>query len=254
VQFYTYSSGDRYKAGIKLAGIIYMHRITDGRPPCRSLRLVGEMCGDKAIKKVMLVTTMWDRVDQETGKRREDELMTRFWTKMIKCGAACDRFDNSESSAWRIIQYFVRCEALREVLLLQKELVDLKKHFNETTVGMVLWNELLESREKQKQALIRLECQAQQNPNLAEAVEAEKVRAEANIEHTFKQFNAMKISFSRRVAVFFKKPPKGVRIVKCYMCIFTVLVASLGCYRSLKLSFALNAPLSYLQHYYVLVF
>jgi len=234
-----------------------MHRITDGRmagSPYRNLRLFGEMCGDKAIKKVMLVATMWDRVDRETGKRREDELMTRFWTKMIKCGASCDRFDNSESSAWRIIRYFVHREAFREVLLLQEELVDLNKHFNETTAGMALRNELLELLEKQKRALFKLECLAQKNPNLAAAVEAEKVRTEANIEHIFKQSNAMQIPFSRRVAVFFKKPPKGVRIVKCYMCIFTVLVASLGCYRSLKLSFALNAPLSYLQHNYVLVF
>jgi len=197
-----------------------MHRITDNRmagSPYRNLRLFGELCGDKAIEKVMLVTTMWDRVDRETGKRREEELVTRFWAKMIEHRASHDRFDNAEPSAWRIIQYFVHREALRQVLLLQEELVDLKKHINETTAGMALYNELLELLEKQKQALGKLEYQAQQNPVLAAAVEAEKVRTEANIENIFRQLNVLKISFSRKVALFFKKPPKAVRTARCWL-------------------------------------
>ena len=181
--------------------------------PYRNLRLFGELCGDKAIEKVMLVTTMWDRIEREKGKQREEELVTRFWAKMIEHNASHDRFDNSDSSAWRIIQYFVHREALRQVLLLQEELVDLKKHINETTAGMALYNELLELLEKQKQALNRLESQTQQNPNLAAAVEAEKVRTEANIENIFKQLNALKISFGRKIALFFKKQPKAVRNV-----------------------------------------
>jgi len=193
-----------------------MHRITDNRmagSPYRNLRLFGELCGDKAIEKVMLVTTMWDRVDRETGKRREDELVTRFWTKMIEHNASHDRFNNSESSAWRIIQYFVHREALRQVLLLQEELVDLKKHINETTAGMALYKELLELLEKQKQALGKLESQTQQNPNLVAAVEAEKVRTQASIESIFKQVNALKISFGRKITLFFKKQPKAQALV-----------------------------------------
>ncbi len=144
-----------------------------------------------------------------------------------------------------------------QVLLLQEELVDLKKHINETTAGMALYNELLELLEKQKRALGRLESQAQQNPNLAAAVEMEKVRTQANIESIFKQLNALKISFSRKVTLFFKRPPKAVRIAKCWllMCVLIeVLIASRRCYRqngrSLKSSVAVNMPPSYLQHNY----
>ena len=193
-----------------------MHRITDNRmagSPYRYLKVFGALCGDKAIEKVMLVTTMWDRVDQETGERRECELVTRFWAKCLKRHAGHDRFDNADSSAWRIIQYFVYREALRQTLLLQEELVDLKKHINEITAGRMLYDELLELFEKQNRALTLLEHQTQQNPILAAAVEAEKVRTGEDIESTLDQLAAWKISFSRKVALFFKKQPKAVSIV-----------------------------------------
>ena len=175
----------------------------------------------------MLVTSMWDRVDKETGKRREQELVTRFWARMLEHNASFDSFDNTESSAWRIIQHFVHREAFRQVLLLQEELVDLKKHVNETTVGMALHRDLLELLEKQKQALGRLESQAQENANLAAAVEKEKARTEASIESISNQLKASRISFSRKVALFFKKQAKGVRISKwwlAFMCSFESLL------------------------------
>ena len=181
--------------------------------PFRNLRLFGALCGEEAIEKVMLMTTMWDRIDRETGRRRECELVTRFWAKCIEHNAGHDRFDNTEPSAWRIIQYFVYREAFRRVLLLQEELVDLKKHINETTAGRILYDDSLELLEKQKRDLCLLEHQAQQNPILAAAVEAEKVRTGEDIESTLDQLAAWKISFSRKVALFFKKQPKAVRIV-----------------------------------------
>jgi len=43
-----------YEKRIKLAGIIYLHRITDNRmagTPHRNLRMFGQLCGDQAVKK-----------------------------------------------------------------------------------------------------------------------------------------------------------------------------------------------------------
>jgi hypothetical protein len=51
----------RYKKSIKLAGIVYLHKITDIRmagAPHRSLRMFAQLCGDQGVKKVILVTTM----------------------------------------------------------------------------------------------------------------------------------------------------------------------------------------------------
>ena len=189
----------------------------------------------------MLVTTMWDRLEAETGKRRERELVDRFWAKMIKHDASVGSFDNTESSALKIIQSFVDREASLQVLLLQEELADLKKRINETTVGMALHNHLRELLEKEKQALGKLESQAQQNANLAAAVKAERARTEERIENISNQLNASEISFSRKVRLFFKKQPKGVcdcKIVSSFcVFIYVLIIEGLGYYRkSLKLS------------------
>src|ERR1700684_2418323 len=54
----------RYEKKFKLAGIIYLHPITDNQmagPPYRNLRMFGELCGDQAARKVALVNTMSDK-------------------------------------------------------------------------------------------------------------------------------------------------------------------------------------------------
>ena len=52
----------RYEKDIKLVGIIYLHRITDNHmhgTPHRNLRMFGEICGDQAVKHVVLVTATY---------------------------------------------------------------------------------------------------------------------------------------------------------------------------------------------------
>jgi hypothetical protein len=118
----------RYEKNIKLAGIIYLHRITDNRmsgTPHRNIRMLGELCGDQAAKKVVLVTTMWDEVQQDTGVFREIELFEKYWNTMISYGASTARFSNSANSAWEIIGS----------ILFVQELVDHKKPFSETKAG-----------------------------------------------------------------------------------------------------------------------
>jgi hypothetical protein len=203
----------RYKAKIKLSGILYMHRITDNRmagSPYRNLRMFGELCGDKAIEKVALVTTMWDRVGPALGESRETELLKRYWAQMIEHHAAHRRFNNSESSAWEIIRLVVQQDQTRHVLLLQEELVDLKKRINETKAGKALYAELYSFLEKQQENVRRLEDQAKQNPMMAQVVQEEKARTLADIDNIFQQLNALKVSFNRKFVLLFKKKPQAV--------------------------------------------
>ena len=39
--------------------------------PLKNLRMFEELCGKDALKNVILTTTMWDEVDEETGLARE---------------------------------------------------------------------------------------------------------------------------------------------------------------------------------------
>jgi hypothetical protein len=62
----------RYSAGVKLAGVIYVHRISDdkfGNLAVRNFRMFRELCGDKTLKNVILMTNMWGRVTRQVGGR-----------------------------------------------------------------------------------------------------------------------------------------------------------------------------------------
>jgi len=106
-----------YKQDIRLAGIIYWGRITDNRmsgSPNHNLRMFGELCGDpgKAMKKVVFVTTMWDKAlasasdeQRKVLDEREKDLKDNYWKTMTKRGASTARFTNSQESAEEIVSF-----------------------------------------------------------------------------------------------------------------------------------------------------
>ena len=54
-----------YRDGVKLTGIIYLHRISDdhlARSTLRSLAMVGKLVGLKYMRNVALLTTRWEEV------------------------------------------------------------------------------------------------------------------------------------------------------------------------------------------------
>lgn len=76
--------GDPYRNKILLSGIIYAHRITDIRmqgSAKKNLLMFRQLCGQDALNKVVLVTTMWDKVSNDEGVKRETELpdTPEFW-------------------------------------------------------------------------------------------------------------------------------------------------------------------------------
>lgn len=190
-----------------------MHRITDNRmagTPYKNLRMFGELCGDKAIEKVVLLMTMWDKVEHAVGANRERELLEHYWAQMIKHGASHKRFYNMESSGWEVIKYIMQQDQTRQVLLLQEELVDLKKRIIETTAGKTLYAELYSILEKQQENVRKLENQVKQNPTMAKLVQDEKARTQANIDNIYRQLNEFKVSFNRKVVLFLMKKPQAV--------------------------------------------
>jgi hypothetical protein len=46
---------------------------------------------------------MWNQVKSADGQRREEELRTRWWKKMLASGSALERFGNTHDSAWLIV-------------------------------------------------------------------------------------------------------------------------------------------------------
>ncbi|CAA7261007.1 unnamed protein product [Cyclocybe aegerita] len=202
-----------YKQGVKLAGIVYVHRITDNRmagTPHRNLRMFGELCGEKAAQRVVLVTTMWDKLKHpEVGGKRERELHDSYWKVMLEKNATSSRFFNTEKDAWKIVTTILeKHEKLRaEAVLLQEELVDFRRRLNETQAGQTLYTDLQKLLAKQKETLTHLAEQAKRanNAKLAADFEEQKRVTEAALEKTFQQVDALKVPFSRRVRLFFAK-------------------------------------------------
>lgn len=113
------------KQGARLAGVIYMQRISDlrvGGSARRDFRMFQELCGEEAYPNVIIVTNMWGTVTAEDGNAREQELATKdiFFKPILDKQAKILRHDNTKQSAHQIIQNFVDKEPV--VLQIQREL------------------------------------------------------------------------------------------------------------------------------------
>jgi hypothetical protein len=219
----TYLSDARYNRKIYLAGIIYLHRITDNRmagSPLKNLRMFTKLCGDDALANVILVTTMWDKVDLTTGTQRENELKESYWNGMVSLGSRTERFDGSFKSAWAIIDSIAQKKI--NILLLQEELVILKRQLSETKAGIVLYNNLQKLLAEHKETLRKLRDEAATNKNeeLRQSLDEEYMMIQQKLQSTFDQITKLKVPFGRRLVLFFSKKSQIVGIVSsCLDCI-----------------------------------
>src|SRR3984885_8811282 len=85
---------DTYDDGYLLSGIIYLYRIIDTHvegPSLKNLRMMKALCGANTLRNVVLATTMWEKVTEDEGLRREAELKQVFWKDMIDSGLTVTR-------------------------------------------------------------------------------------------------------------------------------------------------------------------
>lgn len=179
--------------------------------PHHNLRLFGQLCGDQAIKKVILVTTMWDKLKMWEGAQREHNLRLNYWKVMIEKGALVARFRNTSQTAWKIIDMIVQePEFSTQVHLLQKELVDLKFHLNETETGITLYSNLQELLIEQQQRTSRLlaeQARAEENDDdpMSKLAADRNHHVAKQFQKTFGERKRLKIPIGRRIVLFFQK-------------------------------------------------
>ena len=174
--------GDSYRNKILLNGIIYAHRITDIRmqgSAKANLLMFRQLCGQDALKKVVLVTTMWDRVTNEEGVKRETELINtpEFWGRMLEKGSSSHRHDNTKASARDIVHLLAHHNASIATDL-QKQLVDERRRLDQTSAGRELQSEMLKQKEKWTNELRQIEKQmkAQHDQETEEMMREERDR------------------------------------------------------------------------------
>ncbi|KAJ3562050.1 hypothetical protein NP233_g9816 [Leucocoprinus birnbaumii] len=206
-----------YKYGIKLRGIIYLHRITDESmrgSPFMNLQIFGHICGDNAAASVVFVSTMWSKVFQNHGEARESELRRTFWRGFIERGSSIDRLRHNEGEeAWRIVNGMIESTAHKDAVLMQEEVVDLRRNLNETHAGKALYIFLRRIRCKQKNSLQSLLVQTKQSidPDLTQELNEEYETIKQEIRLTDEEVHALKISICRRTLgfLFSSKRPKS---------------------------------------------
>ena len=135
----------RYESGSKLAGVIYIHRISDRRfagIAGRNFKVFRELCGDSTLKNVVLVTNMWGEVTQDVGEACEQELITNFFKPVLDKDAQLARNYNTTESTHDIIRRIMKNQPV--VLQIQRELVDEHKDIIDTAAGEAVNKELNE--------------------------------------------------------------------------------------------------------------
>lgn len=144
-----------YQSSVKLAGIIYLHRITDNRvsgSALRNLRMFKELCGQDVYKHVILATSMWNKLhetDKEPAIKREGELVSDdgFWKDMYERGSGVKRwYADNKTSADDIIDSLLAARDSDDnmTLQIQRELVDEHKELVTTSAGKEVNKDLAE--------------------------------------------------------------------------------------------------------------
>ncbi|KAF9765717.1 hypothetical protein IL306_001984 [Fusarium sp. DS 682] len=200
---------DSYKHQIRLHGIIYLHRISDVRmqgSAKKNLVTFKELCGEDALKKVVLASTMWDIVPAEKATKREQELKDtpEFWGWMLSKGSSIHRYNNTTESARQIILSLAGHNAPIATDL-QKQMVDEGKSLDETSAGQGLKSELLKERQKwtkerqELQALIKA-AKKKHDVDTEEALQEESDRYTALIKKAEDSVTALQVTMENLIA------------------------------------------------------
>ncbi len=155
---------DSYQSGIRLHGIIFLHRITDNRlqgSAKRIMMMCRELCGTDAVKRVYFVTTMWDKVlpgDTAAATAREDSLlgMHDVWRRIVPQSSLRFQPHSTASPARDIVNALASYQE-PVVMELQRQLVDEHRPLGETGAGRVLDADMQREKDTWTQQRLQME-------------------------------------------------------------------------------------------------
>jgi DNA repair exonuclease SbcCD ATPase subunit len=162
-------------SNIRLTGVIYLQRITDNRmqgSATRNLRLLKELCGPENYGNLVLVTTMWSRVDLAEGTRRELQLRSnnKFWGEFIRQGATVRKYEGGKESAISIVRHLLKKTPV--VLKFQRELAE-AGIIASTSAGEELIRDLAVMKENTKNRIEKLQQDLEKTTGVRGLLEAE---------------------------------------------------------------------------------
>ena len=171
--------------------------------PLKNLRMFEQLCGENASHNVILTTTMWDEVDEETGTLREEELTMTYWKPMLDRNSKTNRFLGTRESALHLIEPLIDAANEKSSVLLQQEMVDLRNKLPETSAGARLFIET-ENLVKQRQELLERIRNAMKHSNQDKtslpALKEEYQKVKTQLDITVNEMRKMRLPLPQRLS------------------------------------------------------
>ncbi|KAI1071787.1 hypothetical protein LB507_005469 [Fusarium sp. FIESC RH6] len=198
-----------HRKNVQLAGIIYLHRISDNRvsdTALKNLHMFKQLCGKDAFGHVVLCTSMWDTLDTKVpvvGDQREKELIARseFWGAMHTGGSQVVRWLGTKDSAQTVVDRIIKIhkENGKAMLKIQEELVDEGMSLDKTGAGREVQREIIAAKEELQQEIQQLqnahaEMMRQSDEELAKKLASQKEAFEKRLVETSEAQHELKIS------------------------------------------------------------
>lgn len=142
---------------MNLAGIIYMqpiHHVPLSSSELRGITMLKDICGEANFANVILGTTRWDAVDEETGVKCERELRERFGDTLLHHGSKMFRHMGTHDSAMQIMVHMMRLQH-HAVLDIQRQMIDEGHTLEYTSAGRSLLL-ILDSQKEDQERQLRL--------------------------------------------------------------------------------------------------
>ncbi|KIW77965.1 hypothetical protein Z517_07798 [Fonsecaea pedrosoi CBS 271.37] len=160
----SYLLAAMFAAHIRLAGLIYLHRISDARMPgsaVKNLRMFQAVCGESNYRHVVLATTMWAETGSSDARnvqnQRLRELQDTYWDDMIRSGSKVMKHDGHKSSALEIVRTLTARAESPVTLAIQRQLVNEGQTLDETDAGKIVFEEVIAAKRKFKLELDELQ-------------------------------------------------------------------------------------------------
>ncbi|KXJ96522.1 P-loop containing nucleoside triphosphate hydrolase protein [Microdochium bolleyi] len=194
-----------YKQGVKLSGIIYLHPISDTRVThhsTKNLEMFRYLTGEKNLKNVVLATSMWDKVTEEEGARREQELKDKFWKLMLHAfKAKTMRYLGTLESAREVATLMLKNEPF--YLQLQEEMGKDNMALKDTKAGGKVMEQILQMKEEHQRELAEMDrvikSSAEESKTVIEALREEYQRQVDALQKTLRDERQMNEQDIRRL-------------------------------------------------------
>ncbi|KAF9465249.1 P-loop containing nucleoside triphosphate hydrolase protein [Collybia nuda] len=184
-----------YKKEMKIAGVIYLHDISQPRilgTVTKNFGMFRKLCGDEILSSVILGTTKWGQTDHKSEKRREHQLREKSdWKEMLEKGATMHRFLDDHDSAWDMVNSVLQRTQEVNALYIQHELVDMEKLIPDTDAGRHLRGEL--------EKILKTVRSREGHPQRGGATEQKTME---DIQKVHQSLQYLKIPMSRRILIY----------------------------------------------------